>query len=83
MSRNKTARENIIYVYATEPNKKFVKGLSIENNVPESEILNLMIESIREKKKFDVRLAVPAFVRKAEEWTRKHVEQLKALKVKK
>jgi hypothetical protein len=66
-------RANVLYVYATEENKKFVRELSIQYNTPESEIINRMIEATRENKKLNLKIFVPKFVKKAEEWTKKHL----------
>jgi len=71
----KFSRQNVIYVYATEENKKYVRELSIQFNTPESEIINRMIEATSENKKLNLKIFVPKFVRKAEEWTKKHLDK--------
>ena len=71
----KFSRQNVIYVYATEENKKYVKELSLQFNIPESEIINRMIEAMRENKKLNLKIFVPKFVRKAEEWTNKFLKK--------
>ena len=71
----KFSRQNVIYVYATEENKKYVRELSIQFNIPESEIINKMIEATGENKKPNLKIFVPKFVRKAEEWTHKFLKK--------
>lgn len=71
----KFSRQNVIYVYATEENKKYVRELSLQFNIPESEIINRMIEATSENKKLNLKIFVPKFVRKAEEWTHKFLKK--------
>ena len=63
-------RQSVIYVYATPENKHFVKWLSTKYNISESEVMNTMIAAVRERKKLSLKVVIPKFVQKAEEWTK-------------
>ena len=71
----KYSRQNVIYVYATPDNKNYVKTLSLQFNVPESEIINRMIEATQKNMKLNLTIFVPKFVKKAEAWTTKFLKK--------
>lgn len=75
MSNPKFKVKNIVYVYATDENKKFIQKLSNQYNMSESDIVNQMMEATRENKKLNLKLVIPSYVKKAEEWTKKHLKK--------
>ncbi len=68
-STRKFSKSNIIYIYATPQNKQFIKMLSMQLNMPESELINQMIEAVQQNKKLNLSIFVPTYVRKASDWT--------------
>jgi hypothetical protein len=69
MSQNK---ENIIYVYATEDNKKFLHKLAHSKNQSQSAIINILIDNLRKNKQPEIERVLPKFVEKAINWNKKN-----------
>ena len=68
----KKPKDNILFVYATPENKKFVEELAEKHNEKISTIVNKIVDGFRESKKVNFVTVIPKYVQLAEEWKKKH-----------
>lgn len=68
----KKQKDNILFVYATPENKKFVEELAEKHNEKISTIVNKIVDGFRESKKVNFVTVIPKYVLLAEEWKKKH-----------
>ncbi len=68
----KKPKDNILFVYATLENKKFVEELAEKHNEKISTIVNKIVDGFRESKKVNFVTVIPKYVLLAEEWKKKH-----------
>lgn len=64
--------EDILYVYATEDNEKYVSQVAGQYNLKKSFVVNKIIEAYRMNKRLKFEKYVPKYVQKANAWENKN-----------
>ena len=69
-------KRDVIFVYNEGKNKEFIEQIATERNHSISYVINFLIDHLRKTPKLQekIKMRVPSFVKKSEEWKAKQKE---------